>query len=233
MDKIMALEIIDEPPKEPWSTKKCIIYAIISLIVGSIIFTFAYIGMSRHTGMGTLNQPILSWIVKHRHSQITDIMKMITAVASPMILTSIIGVIVIAWAIINREIWRPILTVITVGIATAVSIALKFLIKNGRPPQLDMIKPLETDYSFPSGHTISIIVLLLIIGYLIYSRRPSSWRVFGWLIITIIGTIIIATSRLYLGYHWLTDVIASIGLGFIILAIAIFIDRIVISRLEN
>ena len=104
---------------------------------------------------------------------------------------------------------------------------------NGRPAQINMIAPFEMDYSFPSGHTISVIVCLLVLGYLIYSRHYSSGRFFGWAIITIIGTAIVAISRLYLGYHWLTDVVASIGLGFIILALVIFIDRIFVSRFKK
>jgi undecaprenyl-diphosphatase len=123
--------------------------------------------------------------------------------------------------------------IIATGTAAASSVILKFLISNERPPELSMIKPLETDYSFPSGHTISMVVLLLVISYLICSRHPSGWRIFSWTIITTIGIGIIAVSRLYLGYHWLTDVVASIGLGLIILTLAIFIDRLVANHFED
>ena len=229
----MALAIIETPPKAAWSTKKCVSLAIISLIIGAVIFVFAYIGMHQHTGIGTLNQPVLSWIVKHRQPQITDVMKIITTTASPLVLTAVICIGAIIWAVINREVWRPLLLVSATGVAAAASTALKVLTSNGRPPQIDMIKPLETDYSFPSSHTIGIVVCLLVLSYLICSRRPSGWRFFGWTIITIIGVGIISASRLYLGYHWLTDVVASIGLGFIILAVAIIIDRLVVRHFEN
>jgi undecaprenyl-diphosphatase len=229
----MALTIIETPPKAPWSTKKCINLAIISLIVGAVIFVFAYIGMHQHTGIGTLNQPVLSWIVKHRQPQITDVMRIITMVAGPLVLTAVICIGAIIWAVINREIWRPLLLIGATGVAAITSTTLKVLTSNGRPPQIDMIKPLETDYSFPSGHTIGIVVCLLVLSYLICSRRPSGWRIFSWTIITIISVGIISASRLYLGYHWLTDVTASIGLGFIILAVAIIIDRLVVRRFED
>lgn len=229
----MALEIMESTTKEPWSTKRCIIYAIISLLLGAIIFTFAYIGMNQHTGLGTFNKSVLSWIVDHRQTQTTEIAKYITMIAEPIILASIASIIAIVWAIINREIWRPILLTATVGGAMVSSLILKALISNDRPAHDFMIKPFETGYSFPSGHTICIMVLLSIIGYLICSRHSSSCRTFSWIVVVKIGVIVIAVSRLYLGYHWITDVVASIGLGFIILAIAIFADRIVSRRLED
>lgn len=229
----MALTIIEESQPTAWSTKKCIIFAIICLLLGVVIFAFAYISMGEHSGIGVLNQPVLSWMIDHRQSQITDVMKIITTAASPLVLTAFVCIFVAIWAIFNREVWRPLLLIVTTGVATVSSVLLKLIISNERPPQISMIKPLETDYSFPSGHTIGMVVFLLIVSYLICSRRPSGWRIFSWTIITVIGIGIIAASRLYLGYHWLTDVVASIGLGLVILALAIFIDRLIVNRFEG
>ncbi len=226
----MSLSIIENPPKAAWTSKRCYVYAIFSFLVGSAIFACAYIGMHEHSGIGTFNQPTLDWIVKNRQPEITNIMKFITMTASPLILIVFTCIVAAIWAALNREIWRPILLFGATGLAAATSIILKIVIGNGRPPVEDMIKPFETDYSFPSGHTIGTVVLLLVISYLVCSRRPTSLRLFICGVITTLGITIIAGSRLYLGYHWVTDVVASIGLGLIILAIAIIIDRIVVSK---
>ena len=227
----MALQIIEE--KNTWSTKLCIILAVISLLLGTTIFIIAYIGMNQHAGIGVFDQPVLSWIVKHRQTQITDIMKIITMVASPIFFAIGVGFVAIVWVIINREIWRPLILTGSVGVAAVVSMALKVVTSNVRPPQVDMIVPFETDYSFPSGHTIGIIVFFLVIGYLICSRNSSRGRVFSWLTITTVSVGVVASSRLYLGYHWLTDVVASIGLGLIILAVIVVVDRIFVNRFQN
>ena len=227
----MALTVTESPKvKEQLSTKKRWIIAIVSLIIGVVVFIIAYIGMKQKTGLGALNQPILSWMISHRNADITEITKIVTTVASPMIFTSIIGVVVIIWAIAKREIWRPILLAGAMAIAALVSIILKSVIKDPRPPQIDMIPMFETDFSFPSGHTIGMAVFLFVLGYLLYSWHYSVVRFWVWIIIALIGTGIIALSRLYLGYHWLTDVVASLGLALIILAIVIFIDIVANKR---
>ena len=115
-------------------------------------------------------------------------------------------------------------------IAAATSVILKSVIKDPRPPQLDMVPLFETDFSFPSGHTIGMAVFLFVLGYLIYSRHFSTMRFWVWIIIAVVGTGLIALSRLYLGYHWLTDVVASLGLALIILVIVIFVDLVVVKR---
>ena len=230
----MALDIIESSKiKSPWSTRRSVWVAVISLILGIVVFGLAYIGMLQNIGIGVFNQPILAWMVGHRDPQITNIMKLITEAASPIIFTVVVCVGAGFWALIKREIWRPLLLIGSTGAAAILSTALKTVTTNGRPPVVNMIAPFEIDYSFPSGHTISIAVCLLVLGYLIYSRRSSGIRIFTWTIITTFGIGMIAISRLYLGYHWLTDIVSSIGLGFAILAGVIIIDIIVDRRFKN
>lgn len=199
---------------------------LLSLTIGILVFVIAYIGMHLKTGLGVFNQPILTWMVDHRNPIITEIAKIITSTASPVYLVMAIGIGVTAWVIIKREVWRPLLLVGSMGLTVATSTILKLVFMDARPPQINMVPMFEMDYSFPSGHTISIFVLLLVLGYLIYSRQFSAKRFIGWGLLTITGTGLIALSRLYLGYHWLTDVVASVGLGLMIFSIVIIIDLI-------
>lgn len=220
-------------PKKAMSTKTSIKIAIISLILGVVIFTLAYIDMRQKTGLGTLNQPILMWMVDHRNPLVIDVAKVITTIAGPLVFIIITTIIVSIWILIKREIWRPCLLAGSMGLAVTTSTILKTVIMDSRPSQIFMIPTFEVDYSFPSGHTIGMIVFLLVMGYLIYSRNYSPKRFWIWTIIAVIGAGIIAASRLYLGYHWLTDVVASIGLGFIILAIIIVIDKLATRRFKQ
>ncbi len=219
--------------KKPLTAKQSAIIAIASLVLGLLVFFIAYIGMIGKTGIGKFNPTILTWMVNHRQNDITNVAKIVTTIANPLTLASIVGVVVVIWVIFKREIWRPLLLGGGVAVAGLVSMGLKAVIMDARPPQLDMIPMFETDFSFPSGHTIGIAVLLFVIGYLIYSRHFSTLRFWTWIIAALLGTGIIALSRLYLGYHWVTDVVASLGLGLAILAVVIFLDLIITRRFKT
>lgn len=227
----MALTIIESSKvNKLLTTKQSLAIAIVSLVVGVIIFVIAYISMNQQIMIDTLNQPILLWMVKQREVSITNIAKIITTIANPLVFAVIVGAVVIIWAFFKREVWRPILLAGAMTTAALTSMILKVIIMDARPPQIDMVPMFETDFSFPSGHTIGMAVFLLVFGYLVYSRHYSLMRFWVWVIITILGTGLIALSRLYLGYHWLTDVTASIGLAFIILATVIVVDSVFIKR---
>jgi undecaprenyl-diphosphatase len=180
--------------------------------------------MRGYFGLGALNQPILSWMISIRNPTATNIFQIITNLASPTILGCLVILGIAIWMYLGRELWRPLLLALALGSAALASFALKSLIMEARPPQIFMIPTFEVDFSFPSGHTLGVMVLFLVLGYLIYSRRFSIKRFVSWAVVAIFASGLIGVTRLYLGYHWLTDVIASVGLGLIILAAVIAVD---------
>ena len=80
-------------------------------------------------------------------------------------------------------------------------------------------------YSFPSGHTLTAMCFYGIIIYLVMQYvRSHFWRValsifFSFMIF------MTAISRLWLGVHFLTDVLAAIFFGFIVVNLYIILDK--------
>ena len=80
-------------------------------------------------------------------------------------------------------------------------------------------------YSFPSGHTLTAMCFYGIIIYLVMQYvRSQFWRIalsifFGFMIF------MTAVSRLWLGVHFLTDVLASIFFGFILVNLYVILDK--------
>jgi len=94
----------------------------------------------------------------------------------------------------------------------------------GRPRPLDTLVDVFVPVagnSFPSGHVMFYTVFFGFLFFLAWTRLPHSfWR---WLLLALAASLIvlIGPSRMYLGAHWLSDVIAAHLLGLIILAFSI------------
>jgi membrane-associated phospholipid phosphatase len=92
----------------------------------------------------------------------------------------------------------------TVGGASLLNLILKFLFERTRPDLWQQLI-VETSYSFPSGHAMGSAALALAVMYMCRNGR------FRWAAI-ILGSfyiLIIGLSRLYLGVHYPTDVLAG------------------------
>jgi len=82
-------------------------------------------------------------------------------------------------------------------------------------------------YSFPSGHaTMAIIFLTLIIAYTLEYLKNKKARIFlPFLLVLLI--LLIGYSRIYLGVHWFSDIVAGYSLGlFVLSSSAIIIKKV-------
>ena len=70
---------------------------------------------------------------------------------------------------------------------------------------------IENSYSFPSGHALGSVVLYGIIAYFLVQAYPKYTALFYSLAIGLVFAI--SLSRLYLGVHWLTDILAGWCIG--------------------
>jgi membrane-associated phospholipid phosphatase len=198
------------------------VLAALMFVVGLVVVVTIYMNTLNNTGLALLDEPVREWLVAHRTSLVTLIMLTITNLVDPIILLTVAGSALWAWR--KKEYWYPSLIVCTLGGAYVLSSIIKDIIKRDRPPVFDMVLPVETGFSFPSRHTFGMAIIALIIGYVLYSRKVSAKTMYIWAAATIVSVALIAISRIYLGYHWLTDVTASIGLAFLVLAVVIAID---------
>ncbi|MFA6185268.1 MAG: LssY C-terminal domain-containing protein [Candidatus Shapirobacteria bacterium] len=102
---------------------------------------------------------------------------------------------------------------------------IKNIVDRQRPPLSEALVT-ETSYSFPSGHSfIAIAFYGLIVFFLFDSLKKKYLKIIS-LILGIILVILIGTSRIYLGAHWPSDVLASYASSLAWLSIIITITHI-------
>lgn len=133
---------------------------------------------------------------------VTPIAKIITNLGGAISLISI--TIILLVVLKNKKI--GIAVMINLLISTVLNIILKNVVQRPRPNEFRLIT--ETGYSFPSGHSM---VSMAFYGFLIYLIYKLVKIVNKWTLIISLSIIIctIGISRIYLGVHYASDVLAG------------------------
>lgn len=128
-------------------------------------------------------------------------------------------------------------------LALAVEILGKTFLQHPGPPQpffrydLGSLFPssfYQSDFSYPSGHVMRTIFIAVLVFYFIYtSRRLDEPKKNVLIAITLLYSLFMIISRVSLGEHWPSDVIAGsiLGAGFGLLTIKVLSTNI-ISKLK-
>ena len=120
--------------------------------------------------------------------------------------------------IINKS--RGVIITIIVFSSTLLNQALKLIIRRPRPD----INPLaiERSFSFPSGHTMIMIVIGGILLYLLWQEKGSKLKKIVLTIIISLVALTVMFSRIYLGVHYFSDIIGGITSGLLFLFISYY-----------
>ncbi|NMM31226.1 MAG: phosphatase PAP2 family protein [Cellulomonas sp.] len=194
--------------------------------LGFAVFVVLLDGVRERDDLSSFDQPVLDWLVGHRGPTMRAVFAAITLVSGPRILPALVLVTCAVWVAARREWWRPGIVAGAMVASTLLSLAIKDVVGRPRPPLATMDIPgAETTASFPSGHTMGTATLLLVVGYLAWSRDADRRKLFVGGGVAVIGTLAVGLSRLYLGYHFLTDVLAAVALAVAVLGCVVVADR--------
>ena len=125
----------------------------------------------------------------------------------------VIGLIIIAIItstilIIKKKKLMGFLVILNLALSGLLNQILKRIVQRPRPTEYRFIE--ESGYSFPSGHSMVSAAFYGFFIYLIYKNVKNKYLKWSLISILSILIILIGTSRIYLGVHYTSDVIAGI-----------------------
>ena len=191
------------------------------------------------------NDPLASWdislarwLVEHRSAVGLDLFNAITNVGSPAV-SLVIATIVCVVLYRRRQIADAALLPVVLGGGELLNLVLKLSFHRARP-QLGVVE-LDT-YSYPSGHAMIATAAYGAFAYLLWRRaraRRARILVSAGMVTVVV---LVSLSRIYLGVHYLSDVLGGIAAGTIWLALSIalqaaygerFVARFTGSRIDR
>lgn len=207
-----------------WLQKHLLPLLLTIRVAGFLLAAFALwlFGAIAHEILGkesfTFDKEILLTLRELQTPVLDKVMLGFTYVGQPetlLVVCLVLGIWLLARGLRSQA---TILIIAAVG-AVALNNLLKVLFGRARPLLWERVVDVG-QYSFPSGHAMISMVILGMIGYLLSARFPP-WRL-GIVSSTLVLVSGIGLSRLYLGVHWPTDIVAGYAAGLVWLITCIF-----------
>jgi undecaprenyl-diphosphatase len=199
------------------------IYAICLVLFGLLSY-FAH-----QSGSLPGDSAIFNWLGGIESPFFDSLMRAITALGNA--LPSVITVaVVVAVLLLVRRWLEAFFIALLPSLAALFTWAIKVAVDRPRPGA-ELID--NGGLSYPSGHVSHIVVFLGFLCYLMPGLVKKRAVVTALQVIMVILIMLMMTSRIYLGEHWPSDVLAGLMLGGMVLAPAMVVYKHYARRREN
>ncbi|MBC7472329.1 MAG: phosphatase PAP2 family protein [candidate division SR1 bacterium] len=187
-----------------------------SALIGFFLLFLIYLTrevLERETS--NVDTTVYNFMISFRSSHLTFIMIAISFIGEQIAV--LMAVLLILFYILKRKFMDGLLTFLAIFLASTVTYFLKIITARSRPDMMFRLAT-ENNFSFPSGHaTIAFTVypILLIMFWRSMQSKGKSMSVLTYILVGILTLIpiLVGISRLYLGVHFFSDVLAGTIIG--------------------
>ncbi|MEJ7765534.1 MAG: phosphatase PAP2 family protein [Acidimicrobiales bacterium] len=184
--------------------------AAVAVVLGGVAVGVLFLLVRTRTGFGVIDLGPARWAARQATPASTNVLRVLTYLGSTVVVLPLVMVVGVVEArrVANRAL--PLFLLLVVGGELALANLIKAVVGRARPD----LNPLAgfSAPSFPSGHTATAAAAFAALALLVGRRRPPSTR--AVLAAAAAGlTALVACSRVLLGVHWTTDVLAGASLG--------------------
>jgi undecaprenyl-diphosphatase len=187
------------------------------LVVGVLIAiagTLGFAALGEHVRQGatqTFDVAVLHWMEAHHTPKLTALAVELTYLGTSTVVLMIVGVSALfLWHTAHRHSARLLLAAVAGNII--LNGVLKLYFNRPRPSVFAWQAPV-TSSSFPSGHAMSATVCYGTVAYLVARLQKHHWSRVLTLAGAVVLILLVCATRVYLGVHYPSDVIAGIIVG--------------------
>jgi undecaprenyl-diphosphatase len=205
----------------------------VAIVALALALDTVYDSVTERDGVAALDLPILRAAMHLRSGPLDTfcavIAELFGGVGMPIIATAA----AILFVVLRRA-WTPAILIAATGLGSVVMTTVgKDVVGRHRPPLVDAAPPFESSFSFPSGHTTSTTAIVGIVVYLLILRQHSALARTLTIAVGALVAITVGLTRVVLGAHWFTDVLAGWFLGTAWLAVVITAHRVYLTTRER
>lgn len=180
-----------------------------------------YEGVVEGDGVAGLDQPVLDAAVQARSAGLSTAVTAFTDLGGRTGMPILACVVAVGLALLWRS-WSPVALVAITGAGSLLMTSVgKAAVGRARPPLTEAVPPYESSFSFPSGHSLNSMAIAGIVAYLLVRRLRHRWTRALAVAGCVVFAVAMGASRVYLGHHWVTDVLTAwaLALGWLALVI--------------
>ncbi len=173
------------------------------VVLAASLAVFVLLAALIDPSAGGVDTSVQAFMVAHRSAGLTTFFKGYTTLGSWFVIVPVALLVVAALPRVGR-LRAAVFVLVAMSAELVLNLSLKLVFQRARPP-LDEALVHARGYAFPSGHSMASMTLALA---LIVVAWPTRWR---WPVTALMLAFaaLMGLSRLYLGAHWLTDVLAA------------------------
>ena len=189
------------------------IFLLVGLIVAAF-FAWVFEEVADHVEAGAtqaFDDAVLRWMGAHHSTAFDNIMIEITALGTGTVVLMIVAVAAL-FLVLTQHKYSAILLLVSTGGGLVLNLILKMGFNRPRPaifiPEVRAVSS-----SFPSGHAMSAAIVYGTVAYLAARLHKRRWARVLIMFIALVVILLICISRLYLGVHYPSDVVAGVSIG--------------------
>ena len=190
--------------------------------IGILIFATIVVMLLTNNVTG-LDNSIYNIIISSKSDAMTMFMTIITMMCNTEFI--IVATLLLVLLIKNKKIGGMIAS--NVVLCSVINTIIKHIFLRPRPVGIKLIE--QGGYSFPSGHSMMAVAFYGLLIYIIWNTKwRNVWKIFTTTLLVIL-ILLIGISRIYVGVHFASDVIAglSISLSYLIIFIELIYKRVI------